>query len=279
MASGPAGPEAPAEGGVATEFLAIVRRLFGALVARPETRVRVDAQAAAAARDLLRRARRRRADLDLGLREADEAHAADMALAIKMQQGNTRAYQELRARLEPVILQRIYAYGLGWNETDLFELVFDRVIRKLPLYRGHASLRSWCGRLAANSLKNWMRDQDRQPRTTSIDGVHEPGEDAAHGLPGEALLEEERATMLRALADDLARIAGEVLSADDWALLQRLIVDGDSYDLLSESTGKSVGALRKRRFDVVRKLRAAVLARRGDAFLGQLREHLHPVAP
>jgi RNA polymerase sigma factor (sigma-70 family) len=265
-------------------FFDVLVRAFEALRPRPSLVDRLRERAAAIAADLARRARRRRAQFDLFLREAPPAHVADLALAVKAQQGNRDAVLELRQRLEPVVLRRIYAYNLGWNEEELTELVFDRIWDRLPQYRGDGSLRGWAGTVTFNVLKNWIRAEDARPQMVAVEhpdravaygarvGVEEAF--ATRERPDVALETLEHEARLRDVVARIVRVAQRVLSESDWALLQRQIVDGVSYQALSTESGRTEGALRKRRFDALKKLRAALLADYGPDFLDRLQELL-----
>lgn len=266
--SGPANEAALARSGDSKsidQFFSLVSRIYDALRLRSAVANSIDARAPEMAADLLRRTRRRRAAFDLYLREAPSAYTEDFALAVRAQQGSTDSVLEIRRRLEPVVLKRIYAYNLGWNEEELVDLVFDRLTLKLPTYRGQASLRTWAGTLASNALKNWIRSEDAKPRMVTID---EAGSDTLiqHDEPDAFLLGDERDRSLKRLASELSRIAQEVLSPPEWELLQRLIIDEHTYDDLSDELGKTRVALRQRRFQALRKLKAGALARFGDDF-------------
>jgi len=272
--------DAAASGAGEERFLAALRRVFDTLRAAPPVVARLDARLADVAADLVRRARRRRARFDLVLREAPPEHGTDLALALRAQQGSEAALVEIRRRLEPVVLKRIYAYGLGWNEADLLELVFARVWDKLPTFRGQASLRTWGATLSANALKNWMRANDAKPEhvpletTTGAAHAGAAGELAGDWTADGDVITHEREDQIRQMARALASIAREVLKPDDWELLQQQIVEGRSYAELGGASGRSEVALRKRRFDALRKLRAAVVERFGARFADDVHETL-----
>jgi DNA-directed RNA polymerase specialized sigma24 family protein len=84
----------------------------------------------------------------------------------------------------------------------------------------------------------------------------------------------EREDRLKQMARALAAVAGEALKPEDWELLQQQIVEGRSYAELTAATGRSEVALRKRRFDALRKLRRAVVERYGDRFADDVQETL-----
>ena len=255
-------------------FLAAVVRVFGGLRAASAV-ARVDARLGAVAAELARRARRRRARFDLFLREAPPAHGADLALAIKAQQGSESALVEIRRRLEPVVLKRIYAYGLGWNEADLVELVFARLWDKLATYRGQSSLRTWGATVSANALKNWMRAADAKPEHVPLETRDGEVRDLEGGWTADGeVMTNERETRLKRMARALASVAREVLKPEDWELLQEQIVEGRSYAELTVATGRSEVALRKRRFDALKRLRRAVFERYGDRFADDVHEAL-----
>lgn len=248
------------------QFFGLISQLFDGLKAPSTLLQRIDSNASRVAADLLRRTRRRRAVFDLFLNEAPLSYADDLALAVQAQQGSADSVLEIRRRLEPVVLKRIYSYNLGWNEEELIDLVFDRVAKQLPTYRGKASLRTWAGTVAKNALINWIRSEAAKPAHVPIGTADRQLVADGEQEAASPVMAAERSALLKRLAGQLSAIALEVLSPSQWELLQRQIIDGESYQQLSDESGKSPEALRKRRFDAIKKLRAAVIERYGKDF-------------
>lgn len=252
-------------------FLHLLTRLFGGLPAPRDLAARWDAATASIAEALERRARRRRARFDLFLREAAPAHVADLALAVRAQQGNADAVVEIRRLLQPVVVARVHGARLGWNEDELVHDALGRIFDKLGSYRGGASLRTWGGRVTQNYLLNWLRDsRTRQrvevPLETGPGGEERtvPGDAAAS--PERSVLHDERAERLARLAGELARLAAAALAPDEWELVLQVVIDGTPYQEIGTRTGVKPATLRVRLFRAVAKLRATALAANGPEF-------------
>lgn len=249
-----------------------VARLFGTLRPTPRLAQRLDREAPATALTLARRARRRRARYDLYLRAGATEFAADVALTLKAQQGSTEAVLELRRRLEPVIITRIYALGLRWNEEELTETVVGRVWDKLGTYRGDAPLTAWGSRVARNCLVNWIRAHDAHARhTAALEGDQElqvPAPDTA--VPDACLVAAERHARLRAQAATVTETARAALTPAEWELLLRVVVEEVPYAELAARDGERAGTLRVRVHRALCKLREAVAREHGARFTEEL---------
>jgi RNA polymerase sigma-70 factor (ECF subfamily) len=261
--------------------LAWLRALFGSLRLDPALGGRHDAAAADVARALAARARRRRAHFDLGLRHAEpHPYSADVALALRAQQGAREAVIELRRRLEPVIVTRIYALGLRRYEEELTEHAVARVWEKLGTYRGTASLTTWGARVTRNCLVNWLRSERvRERRTVPLPTDLDDEECvtlALHATPAPdlRLVADERDARLRNLAEIVSLVARETLSPGDWDLLQEIVLGEGSYAAVAAERGVRTGTLRVRSHRAVAKLRQAIADRLGEGFTRSVVETL-----
>jgi RNA polymerase sigma factor (sigma-70 family) len=281
----PTAPAYAAAGGVAMDpatddgFFEILVRVYDALRTAPSVVARLDARASAIAGDLARRARRRRAQFDLFLREAPPQHAEDLALAVKAQQGNGEAVREIRRRLEPVVVRRIYSYNLGWNEEDLVERVFGRVFDKIATYRGQASLRTWGAIVTLSVLKNYLRTADKEPKHVALDGPATEIADERFGIRPDGVIEQgERQQQLKRFASGIGAVAAEALTPRERRAVFDPITDGVTDVELARALAVEPNALRQIRFRAMKKLRAALLERFGPSFAGAVSEALQPAS-
>ena len=232
-------------------------------------------RAATYAATLMQRLRRRRTRPEVfGLGEA--AHQADLALAAAAVSGDARAVDAVRQRVQSIVLSRIYAMGLGWNEDELLPSIMDRIWDKLPLYRGQASLPTWAWAVACNYLRNWQRDVgSREARSVTLDGdgaaakaVVAPPEDA----PSYPVEEMEREVRGRRLFERVAEVARQELRPDEWELIQRVIVRGEEYAAIAGEQRERPGTLRVRVFRALNRLREPLQKELGRDAREYLRE-------
>ena len=228
------------------------------------------------AAELLRRAQRRRPRLDVFGLGVESEHATDLALAAQAVQGDGRAVDAVRLRVQAVVLSRIYGMGLGRNEDELLESIMDRIWDKLPSYRGQASLPTWAWTVASNYLRNWRRDVgSRYARTMPIDagagsgnGLAAPPEDAA-SYSVEEMEHQERG---RRLLARVSEVAAQQLRPDEWELIQRVIVRGEEYATIATEQNEQPGTLRARVFRALNRLREPLRQELDDEAGEYLRE-------
>lgn len=228
------------------------------------------------ARELLRRAQRRRPRVDVFGFGAESEHATDLALATRAVGGDGDAVDAVRRRVQAVVLSRIYGMGLGPNEDELLEAIMDRVWDKLSSYKGQASLPTWAWTVASNYLRNWQRDVgSRYARTIALhegagggSAVAAPPEDAA----SYSIEETDRQERGRRLMARIAEVAAEQLRPDEWELIQRVIVRGEEYATIASEQNERAGTLRARVFRALNRLRGPLRDELDDEAEEYLRE-------
>lgn len=151
-----------------------------------------------------------------------------------------RLFAELFRRHRRAVWRRCYAFfDNALDAEDLTQEVFFTVYRKLPQFRGEASLRTWLERVATNTCKNELRRRSRRPRT--LDGPVEvvaryrPSE-----APGPAAVTEARRAGERLVA------AFAALSEPERRLLQDADVDKKPYKEIAADLGISLSAAKMR---------------------------------
>lgn len=73
-----------------------------------------------------------------------------------------------------VLAQLRRTFGPRADVDDVFQAVFVEVLRSLPRFRGHASLRTWIHRITLNVAYQEMRHHYRARATSPLDEVDEP---------------------------------------------------------------------------------------------------------
>lgn len=82
---------------------------------------------------------------------------------------------EIVAEHGPAVLAQLRrTFGPRADIDDVFQAVFVEVLRSLPRFRGHSSLRTWIHRITLNVAYQEMRLQYRARATSPIDEVDEP---------------------------------------------------------------------------------------------------------
>jgi RNA polymerase sigma-70 factor (ECF subfamily) len=85
---------------------------------------------------------------------------------------------EIVAEHGPAVLAQLRrTFGPRADVDDVFQAVFVEVLRSLPRFRGHSSLRTWIHRITLNVAYQEMRLQYRARATTSLEEADEPRSD------------------------------------------------------------------------------------------------------
>lgn len=69
-------------------------------------------------------------------------------------------------------LRRIF--GPDADVDDVFQQVFEEVLKSLPRFQGRSKLRTWIYRITVNVAYQEMRLQYRRPAAVPLDEAHEP---------------------------------------------------------------------------------------------------------
>jgi RNA polymerase sigma-70 factor (ECF subfamily) len=199
-----------------------------------------------------------------GLRAARPASAAadpDVALMLRVQEGDQGAYRELFAKFAPKVLQ--YARRLVGSEARAEEVtqdVFVQVFRFRDRYRPDARFATWLYTIATNLCLNDLRRPERQLRVDLWDRRDEPGDEGPQIADCEAV-DPETGAAARELARALDAAIAELPPKQRAALLLSRM-DGLAYRDVGETLGISEGAVK------------ALLFRATHALKARLREHM-----
>jgi RNA polymerase sigma-70 factor, ECF subfamily len=200
-----------------------------------------------------------------GLAEAGQQAAAadpDVALMLRVQQGDTGAFQELFAKFAPRVLQ--YARRLVGSEARAEELtqdVFSQVYKFRLRYRPEARFTTWLFTIATNLSLNELRRPERHLRVDLW--APKDGEADREGppLPDPEAVDPETGAATRELARALEAAIGELPPKQRAALLLSRL-DGLAYRDVGEVMGCTEGAVK------------ALLFRATHALKARLKEHI-----
>lgn len=133
---------------------------------------------------------------------------AEAALVAKARDGDRSAFGELVRRHHRGVVQVIYRMcGDGELAQDAAQEAFIRAWLNLPRFRPGSSLRSWLYRIAVNAALDALR---RDSRIADVDPGSLDIADSQDG-PEAALLEKERAALVRKAILDLSEAGRSVL--------------------------------------------------------------------
>jgi len=174
------------------------------------------------------------------------ASATDKQLVLRVQKGDSRAFDLLVLKYQQKIMGLISRYVNDSDEVqDVAQEAFIKAYRALPGFRGDSAFYTWLYRIAINTAKNHLVSRSRRPPGTDVDVQDAQFMDAADGLrdsetPENALFGDElRDTVLRAL---------ENLPDDLRTAVTLREFDGLSYEEIAEVMECPVGTVRSRIF-------------------------------
>ena len=174
------------------------------------------------------------------------ASATDKQLVIRVQKGDSKAFDILVLKYQQKIMSLISRYVNDADEVqDVAQEAFIKAYRALPGFRGDSAFYTWLYRIAINTAKNHLVSRSRRPPGTDVDVDDAQFMDSAEGLrdsetPENALFGEElKATVNRAL---------ERLPDDLRTAVTLREFDGLSYEEIAEVMECPVGTVRSRIF-------------------------------
>ena len=182
----------------------------------------------------------------LALRTLMTAEVSDVALVLRVQQGDRRAFDQLVQRYQHKVLKLVMRYVRNHAEAeDVAQEAFLKAYRAIQSFRGDSAFYTWIYRIAINTAKNALVAAKRRPVDYDLDlqdaeQVERSGRLRDDATPESLLLTDEiRATVdgaIAALPEDLRR-----------AVILREY-DGLSYEEIAETMGCPVGTVRSRIF-------------------------------
>jgi RNA polymerase sigma-70 factor, ECF subfamily len=190
---------------------------------------------------------------------ANAAADPDVALMLRLQEGDQAAFQEIFRKFSPRVLQ--YARRFIASEARAEELtqdVFVQVFRFRRRYRPQSKLSTWIYTIATNVCLNELRRPERRLRVDLWDRRNAE-EDSREGppLPDPSARTPEENTSARELSRRLEAAVGDLPPKQRAALLLSR-VDGLAYKDVGEALGCSEGAVKALLFRATQSLKQSL---------------------
>jgi RNA polymerase sigma-70 factor (ECF subfamily) len=182
----------------------------------------------------------------------------DVALMLRVQQGDQAAFQELFQKFSPRVLQ--FARRFVKSEAQAEELtqdVFVQVFRFRHRYQPQSRFSTWLFTIATNLSLNELRRPERRLRVDLWE--QRDGEERAEGppLPDPDAVTPEEGAAARQLSERLERLVAE-LPAKQRAALLLSRMDGLAYRDVAEALGCTEGAVKALLFRATQSLKRSL---------------------
>lgn len=171
----------------------------------------------------------------------------DAELVSRVQRGDKQAFDLLVLKYQRKIMRLLSRMIRDPGEIeDVAQEAFIKAYRALPQFRGESAFYTWLYRIAINTARNWLAQNNRRPSTPSAQ-ENEDGEtfDATDNLTDSSNPESEMAS--RQIADTVNKAINDLPEDLRNAIVMREI-DGMSYEDIAESMSCPIGTVRSRIF-------------------------------
>ncbi len=171
----------------------------------------------------------------------------DAELVARVQRGDKQAFDLLVLKYQRKIMRLLSRMIRDPGEIeDVAQEAFIKAYRALPQFRGDSAFYTWLYRIAINTARNWLAQNNRRPSTPSAQ-ENEDGEtfDATDNLTDSSNPESEMAS--RQIADTVNKAMNDLPEDLRNAIVMREI-DGMSYEDIAESMNCPIGTVRSRIF-------------------------------
>ena len=171
----------------------------------------------------------------------------DAELVARVQRGDKQAFDLLVVKYQRKIMRLLSRMIRDPGEIeDVAQEAFIKAYRALPQFRGESAFYTWLYRIAINTARNWLAQNNRRPSTPSAQ-ENEEGEtfDATDNLTDSSNPESEMAS--RQIADTVNKAINDLPEELRNAIVMREI-DGMSYEDIAESMNCPIGTVRSRIF-------------------------------
>ncbi len=171
----------------------------------------------------------------------------DAELVARVQRGDKQAFDLLVLKYQRKIMRLLSRMIREPSEIeDVAQEAFIKAYRALPQFRGESAFYTWLYRIAINTARNWLAQNNRRPSTPSAQ-ENEDGEtfDATDNLTDSSNPESEMAS--RQIADTVNKAINDLPEDLRNAIVMREI-DGMSYEDIAESMSCPIGTVRSRIF-------------------------------
>jgi len=171
----------------------------------------------------------------------------DAELVARVQRGDKQAFDLLVLKYQRKIMRLLSRMIRDSAEIeDVAQEAFIKAYRALPQFRGESAFYTWLYRIAINTARNWLAQNNRRPSTPSAQ-ENEDGEtfDATDNLTDSSNPESEMAS--RQIAETVNKAMNDLPEDLRNAIVMREI-DGMSYEDIAESMSCPIGTVRSRIF-------------------------------
>ena len=171
----------------------------------------------------------------------------DAELVARVQRGDKQAFDLLVLKYQRKIMRLLSRMIRDPGEIeDVAQESFIKAYRALPQFRGESAFYTWLYRIAINTARNWLAQNNRRPSTPSAQ-ENEDGEtfDATDNLTDSSNPESEMAS--RQIAETVNKAMNDLPEDLRNAIVMREI-DGMSYEDIAESMSCPIGTVRSRIF-------------------------------
>ena len=167
----------------------------------------------------------------------------DVALMLRVREGDTDALRELIERHQRAVINTIHrAIGDASEAEDLAQRVFVQVYRSAKRYKPTAKFTTWLFTITRNTILNEHRRRNRHP-AESLDALQEPrdSESAGWQAPDTAMRDPAQEVVERELQEKIQEAVQELPEAQRTAVIL-CRYEGLSYEEIAEVLGCSVSA-------------------------------------
>ncbi len=171
----------------------------------------------------------------------------DAELVARVQRGDKQAFDLLVLKYQRKIMRLLSRMIRDPGEIeDVAQEAFIKAYRALPQFRGESAFYTWLYRIAINTARNWLAQNNRRPSTPSAQ-ENEDGEtfNATDNLTDSSNPESEMAS--RQIAETVNKAMNDLPEDLRNAIVMREI-DGMSYEDIAESMSCPIGTVRSRIF-------------------------------
>ncbi|MGO9244916.1 MAG: RNA polymerase sigma factor [Verrucomicrobiia bacterium] len=167
----------------------------------------------------------------------------DVALMLRVREGDTEALRELIERHQRAVINTIHrAIGDASEAEDLAQRVFVQVYRSAKRYKPTAKFTTWLFTITRNTILNEHRRRSRHP-AESLDALQEPrdAESAGWQPPDTTMPDPAQEVVERELQEKIREAVQELPEAQRTAVIL-CRYEGLSYEEIAEVLGCSVSA-------------------------------------
>ena len=148
-------------------------------------------------------------------------------------------FEEVVARYDKRLLNVMYGLTGNYHDAlDLTEEAFIKAMKAYPRFRGESDPFTWLYRIALNVLKKRYRKNARRAELWREHQERDPGPSSETRTAEHAVLEEERARLVRQAIAQLPTAFREAITLR--------YIDEMSYEEISTAAGSSIGTVKSR---------------------------------